>query len=68
MSVASALGDGAHEHGGLAAVAREAYKRGAMVRTSGANIILSPALTIERAQIDLLCDALAGAFATVEGR
>ncbi|MFO1286397.1 MAG: aminotransferase class III-fold pyridoxal phosphate-dependent enzyme [Rubrivivax sp.] len=52
----------------VAAVAREAYKRGAMVRTSGANIILSPALTIERTQIDLLCDALAGAFATVEGR
>lgn len=39
-------------------VAKEAYRRGAMVRTSGANIILSPALTIERAQIDLLCDAL----------
>jgi adenosylmethionine-8-amino-7-oxononanoate aminotransferase len=29
-----------------------------MIRTSGGNIILSPALTIERAQIDLLCDAL----------
>jgi putrescine---pyruvate transaminase len=39
-------------------VAKEAYRRGAMVRTSGGNIILSPALTIERAQIDLLCDAL----------
>jgi putrescine---pyruvate transaminase len=49
-------------------VAREAYKRGAMVRTSGANIILSPALTIERTQVDLLCDALAGAFEAVEGR
>jgi len=48
-------------------VAREAYKRGAMVRTSGPNIILSPALTIERSQIDLLCDALAGAFKAVEG-
>ncbi len=52
----------------VAAVAREAYRRGAMVRTSGANLILSPALTIERAQIDLLCDALAAAFAAVEGR
>jgi len=52
----------------VAAVAREAYRRGAMVRTSGANIILSPALTIERAQIDLLCDALDAAFAVVEGR
>ncbi|MCL4698359.1 MAG: aminotransferase class III-fold pyridoxal phosphate-dependent enzyme, partial [Burkholderiaceae bacterium] len=51
----------------VAAVAREAYRRGAMVRTSGANLILSPALTIERTQIDLLCDALAAAFATVEG-
>lgn len=50
----------------VAQVAREAYRRGAMVRTSGANIILSPALTIERAQIDLLCDALAAALAAVE--
>ena len=31
-------------------VAREAYRRGAMIRTSGPNIILSPALTI-----NLLC-------------
>lgn len=51
----------------VAAVAKEAYRRGAMVRTSGANIILSPALTIERHQVDLLCDALEGAFAAVEG-
>jgi putrescine---pyruvate transaminase len=50
-----------------ASVAREAYTRGAMIRTSGVNIILSPALTIERAQIDLLCDALDGAFKAVEG-
>jgi putrescine aminotransferase len=46
-------------------VAREAYRRGAMVRTSGGNIILSPALTIERAQVELLCDALEGALQTV---
>jgi putrescine---pyruvate transaminase len=58
------FGRGAKE---VAAVAKEAYRRGAMVRSSGANIILSPALTIERAQIDLLCDALEGAFAAVEG-
>jgi putrescine---pyruvate transaminase len=58
------FGRGAKE---VAAVAREAYRRGAMVRTSGPNIILSPALTIERAQIDLICDALEGAFAAVEG-
>jgi adenosylmethionine-8-amino-7-oxononanoate aminotransferase len=51
----------------VAAVAREAYRRGAMVRTSGGNVILSPALTIERAQIDLLCDALEQALAAVEG-
>ncbi len=51
----------------VAQVAREAYRRGAMVRTSGANIILSPALTIERAQLDLLCDALDAALKTVGG-
>jgi adenosylmethionine-8-amino-7-oxononanoate aminotransferase len=50
----------------LTRVHREAYKRGAMLRLSGANIIISPALTIERAQIDLLCDALEGAFAVLE--
>lgn len=48
-------------------VAREAYQRGAMIRTSGNNIILSPALTIDRSQVDLLCDALEGAFRAVEG-
>ena len=45
---------------------RETYQRGAMIRLSGPNIILSPALTIERPQLDLLCDALEGAFAAVE--
>jgi len=50
----------------LPRVQREAYKRGAMIRLSGANIILSPALTIERSQIDLLCDALDAAFTAVE--
>jgi putrescine---pyruvate transaminase len=50
----------------LTRVHREAYKRGAMLRLSGANIIISPALTIERAQIDLLCDALEGAFGVFE--
>jgi adenosylmethionine-8-amino-7-oxononanoate aminotransferase len=52
----------------VAAVARSAYRRGAMVRTSGSNIIMSPALTISREEIDALCDALDGAFAEVEGR
>jgi putrescine---pyruvate transaminase len=51
----------------LTRVQREAYKRGAMIRLSGANIILSPALTIERSEIDFLCDALEGAFAAVQG-
>jgi putrescine---pyruvate transaminase len=50
----------------LTRVHREAYKRGAMLRLSGANIILSPALTIERAQLDLLFDALEGAFGLFE--
>jgi len=50
------------------AVARAAYRRGAMVRTSGGNIILSPALTINRHEIDHLCDALDGALGEVEGR
>jgi putrescine aminotransferase len=50
----------------LTRVHRETYQRGAMVRLSGGNIILSPALTIERSQIDLLCDALEGAFALFE--
>ena len=57
------FGRGAKE---VSMVAREAYRRGAMVRTSGANIILSPALTIARSQIDLLCDILEAAFAAVE--
>ena len=60
----AAFGRGAKE---VAMVAREAYKLGAMVRTSGPNVILSPALTIARDQVDLLCDALESAFARVEG-
>ena len=56
----AAFGRGAKQ---VTQVAREAYNRGAMVRTSGPNIILSPALTIERSQVDLLCDALEAAFA-----
>ena len=46
-------------------VAREAYRLGAMVRTSGPNIILSPALTISREEIDVLCDVLDAAFKKV---
>ncbi|MFT3818992.1 MAG: aminotransferase class III-fold pyridoxal phosphate-dependent enzyme [Rubrivivax sp.] len=61
----AALPRGAKE---LNAVARSAYRRGAMVRTSGPNIILSPALTISREEVDYLCDVLDAAFAEVEGR
>jgi adenosylmethionine-8-amino-7-oxononanoate aminotransferase len=57
------FGRGAKE---VTMVAREAYARGAMVRTSGPNIILSPALTISRSEVDFLCDALEGAFMAVE--
>jgi adenosylmethionine-8-amino-7-oxononanoate aminotransferase len=49
------------------AIARAAYEMGAMVRVSGPNIILSPALTISREQIDLLCDILQQAFDKVAG-
>lgn len=49
----------------VAEVAKIAYQHGAMVRTSGPNIILSPALTITRAQVDVLCDGLEAAFAQV---
>ena len=49
-----------------ARVAREAYRRGAMVRISGPNLILSPPLTITRAEVDHLVDILEAAFAAVE--
>lgn len=62
-STKTAFGRGAKE---VTMVARGAYERGAMVRTSGPNIILSPALTINSEQIDLLCDALDESFAVVE--
>ncbi|MEW5887530.1 MAG: aminotransferase class III-fold pyridoxal phosphate-dependent enzyme [Pseudomonadota bacterium] len=47
-------------------VARAAYRRGAMVRVSGSNIILSPPLIITRQEADLLVDALDGAIAEIE--
>ncbi len=50
----------------LARVARATYERGAMVRVSGPNIILSPPLIITREQVDVLIDALDGALAEVE--
>jgi putrescine---pyruvate transaminase len=49
-----------------ARVAREAYQRGAMVRISGPNMILSPPLVITREEIDHLADILEASFAAVE--
>jgi adenosylmethionine-8-amino-7-oxononanoate aminotransferase len=46
-------------------VARAAYRRGAMVRSSGPNLILSPALVIGESEIDGLIAALDGALADV---
>ncbi len=48
-----------------ARVAREAYRRGAMVRISGPNLILSPPLVISREEIDHLVDVLEASFAAV---
>jgi putrescine aminotransferase len=47
-------------------IAREAAKRGALVRAVGNNIILSPPLIIEEPQIDIIVEALAGALGEVE--
>jgi putrescine---pyruvate transaminase len=46
-------------------VAREAYQRGAMVRISGPNMILSPPLVITREEVDHLVDILEASFAAV---
>jgi putrescine---pyruvate transaminase len=49
-----------------ARVAREAYRRGAMVRISGPNMILSPPLVITRGEIDHLVDILEASYAAVQ--
>lgn len=49
-------------------VARAAYRNGAMVRFSGGNIILSPALVMQRKEVDMIVDALYAAFEEVEAK
>lgn len=49
-----------------ARVARAAYRRGAMVRISGPNMILSPPLVITREEVDHLVDILEASFAEVQ--
>lgn len=49
-----------------ARVAKEAYRRGLMVRISGPNLILSPPLVISQPEVDHLCDVLEASFAAVE--
>jgi len=46
-------------------VAREAYQRGAIVRISGPNMILSPPLVITHEEIDHLVDILDASYETV---
>ena len=47
-------------------VARAAYRRGLMLRVSGANLILSPPLVISAAELDFLCDTLEAALQEVD--
>ncbi|MGY0195222.1 aminotransferase class III-fold pyridoxal phosphate-dependent enzyme [Leptothrix sp. BB-4] len=47
-------------------VAREAYRRGLMVRISGPNLILSPPLVISREEVDFLVDTLIASFEAVD--
>ncbi|MCB4364183.1 aminotransferase class III-fold pyridoxal phosphate-dependent enzyme [Hydrogenophaga taeniospiralis] len=49
-----------------ARVAKEAYRRGLMVRISGPNLILSPPLVISADEVNHLCDVLEASFAAVE--
>lgn len=47
-------------------VAREAYRRGLMVRVSGANLILSPPLILSADQTDAMGEILEASFRAVE--
>jgi adenosylmethionine-8-amino-7-oxononanoate aminotransferase len=46
-------------------VAEAAYRRGAIVRVSGGNLIVSPPLVIQRPEVDAIADALEGALQEV---
>jgi adenosylmethionine-8-amino-7-oxononanoate aminotransferase len=48
-------------------VARACYRRGLMVRVSGANMILSPPLVISDSELDFLCTTLEAAFDEIAG-
>jgi adenosylmethionine-8-amino-7-oxononanoate aminotransferase len=50
-----------------ARLAKAAYRRGLMVRVSGANLILSPPLVITEGELDHLCSTLEAAFDEVAG-
>jgi adenosylmethionine-8-amino-7-oxononanoate aminotransferase len=50
----------------LPRIAKAAYRRGAMLRTSGAYIILSPPLIITEEQVDLLADIIEASFDEIE--
>ena len=49
-----------------ARVAKEAYRRGLMVRISGPNLILSPPLVMTFEEVDQMVDILEASFAAVE--
>ena len=50
----------------ITAIYEETLKRSAIVRTSGNKIIISPPLVIQQAEVDVIVDALEGAFETVK--
>ena len=50
----------------ISAIYKATLKHGAIVRTSGNKIILSPPLIIQKEEIDVIVDALEGAFETVK--
>jgi len=49
----------------IGAVQKTAYEAGAMVRVSGPNVILSPPLVLEAADVDIILNALDAGFAAL---